>query len=269
MTTLQKVIKYLAIAFAIFLTVIIISSILGAVGLFGGLFEGDTVLEDAKTYMVSDNIRELSININAADFMIKQAEKFSVESNLNNLTVKEKDGLLIIKEEKRLGAYNGAMLILDVPANTVFEKADIVTGAGRVTVDALSAASLNLELGAGEVNITALTATSKANIDGGAGKISIYGGTLNNLDLDMGVGQFNLTSVVLGNSKFDLGIGESNITLIGSKNDYNIDAEKGIGNITVNGENVSHFEGGSGKNYIDISGGIGAVNLVFREEYRK
>jgi len=42
MTTLQKVIKYLAIAFAIFLTVTIIGGILSVVGLFGGLFAWDT-----------------------------------------------------------------------------------------------------------------------------------------------------------------------------------------------------------------------------------
>lgn len=40
MTTLQKVIKYLAIALAIFLTVTIIGGILSAVGLFGGSLRG-------------------------------------------------------------------------------------------------------------------------------------------------------------------------------------------------------------------------------------
>lgn len=271
MTTFQKVIKYLAMAFAIFLTVSIIGGILGAVGLFGGLFDGDAVLEDAKTYTVSDNITELDIRINAANFTIKQADAFSIESNLKHLTVKENDGVLTIEENKRFGVtYTDAALILYIPAETVFEKADITTGAGRLTVDALSAGSLKLELGAGEVNIGTLTATNKADIDGGAGKITISGGTLHNLDLDMGVGQLNLTSVVLGNSDFDLGIGESNITLIGSKDDYAIDAEKGIGNITVDGETVSNFNGsGNGENNIDISGGIGAINLVFMEEQTK
>ena len=41
MTTFQKVIRYLAMALAIFLTVSIIGGILGAVGLFGGLFDDD------------------------------------------------------------------------------------------------------------------------------------------------------------------------------------------------------------------------------------
>ena len=41
MTTAQKVIKYLAIAFAIFLTVSIIGGILSAVGFLGGLLSDD------------------------------------------------------------------------------------------------------------------------------------------------------------------------------------------------------------------------------------
>lgn len=267
MTTFQKVIKNLAFVFAIVLTVSIIGGLLGVVGLFGGLFDEDAVLEDAKTYTVSDNITELDISINAADFTIKQADAFSVESNLKNLTVKEKDGVLIIEENKRFGVtYTGAALILYIPADTVFKKADITTGAGRLTVDSLSADSLKLELGAGEVNIGTLTAAKKADIDGGAGRITISGGTLHNLDLDMGVGQLNLTSAILGNSEFDLGIGESNITLIGSKDDYDIDAEKGIGNITVDGETVSNLNGnGNGENDIEINGGIGAINLAFKE----
>lgn len=267
MTTFQKVIKNLAFVFAIVLTVSIIGGLLGVVGLFGGLFDEDAVLEDAKTYSVSDNITELDISINAADFTIKQADAFSVESNLKNLTVKEKDGVLIIEENKRFGVtYTDAALILYIPADTVFKKADITTGAGRLTVDSLSADSLKLELGAGEVNIGTLTAAKKADIDGGAGRITISGGTLHNLDLDMGVGQLNLTSAILGNSEFDLGIGESNITLIGSKDDYDIDAEKGIGNITVDGETVSNLNGnGNGENDIEINGGIGAINLAFKE----
>lgn len=267
MTTFQKVIKYLAMAFAIFLTISIIGGILGAVGLFGGLFD-DAVLGDAKTYTVSGNITKLEVEINAADFTIKQAETFSVESNLKHLSVKEDNGVLKIEENKRFGiTYNDAMLILYIPANTVFEKADITTGAGRLTVDALSADSLKLELGAGEVNIALLNAANDADIDGGAGKITISGGSLHNLDLDMGVGQLNLTSAVFGNSDFDLGIGETNITLIGSEGDYKIDAEKGIGNITLDGKSVSNFEGtGNGSNKIEISGGIGAINLEFKEE---
>ena len=267
MTNFQKIVKYIAIAFAIFLTVSIIGGILGVFGLFGGFFSGDTVTEDIETYSVSSEIHSLEVKINAADFTIKQGESFSVESNLKYLTVEDKNGVLMIKETKKFAhTYTGAVLTLYLPADTVFEKANIITGAGKLTVDSLSASVMDLELGAGEVSIDSLVATSDIDIDGGAGKITVSGGALHNLDLDMGVGQLNLTSVLTGESDFDLGVGESNITIIGNRDNYKLDIEKGLGNITVDGTSVSNIKGqGNGNNSIEISGGIGAINLKFQD----
>ena len=183
MTNFQKTVKYIAMAFAIFLTVSIIGGILSMFGLFGGFFGGDAVTEDIKTYAVSSVIQSLEVKINAADFTIKQGESFSVESNLKHLTVEDKNGVLTIKETKKFAHTNtGAVLTLYIPADTVFEKANIITGAGRLTVDSLSAFAMNFELGAGEVTIDTLVATSDIDIDGGAGKITISGGALHNLD---------------------------------------------------------------------------------------
>ena len=271
MIIFQKVIKYLAIAFAIFLTVSIIGGVLSMFGLFGGFFSGDAVTEDIKTYAVSPDIQSLEVKINAADFRIKQGERFSIESNLKHLTVEEKNGVLTIKETKKFAhTYTGAVLTLYVPSDTVFEKANIITGAGRLTVDSLSASTMNLVFGAGEVTIDTLVATSDIDIDGGAGKITVSGGALHNLDLDMGVGQLNLTSALTGESDFDLGVGESNITVIGNKDDYKLDIEKGIGNITIDGTSVSNIKRkGNGNNGIEVSGGIGAINLKFKESAAK
>ncbi|MBE6592279.1 MAG: DUF4097 domain-containing protein [Ruminococcaceae bacterium] len=267
MTNFQKTVKYIAMGFAIFLTV---SIILGVISVFG-LFCGDAVTEDIKAYSVSSQIKSLEVEINAADLTIKQGESFYVESNLKHLTVEDKNGVLKIKETNKLArAYNGAILTLCVPADTVFEKANIITGAGRLTVDSLSASIMNFELGAGEVTIDTLVATSSIDIDGGAGRITVSGGALRNLDLDMGVGKLNLTSALTGEGDFDLGVGESNITVIGNKDDYRLDIEKGLGNITVDGTSVSNIKDkGNGNNSIEVSGGIGAINLKFKESEAK
>ena len=133
MTTFQKTVKYIAMAFAIFLTVSIIGGILSMFGLFGGFFSGDAVTEDVKTYSVSSEIQSLEVKINAADFTIKQGESFSVESNLKHLTVEDNNGILTIKKTKKFAnTYTGAVLTLYIPADTVFEKANIITGAGML-----------------------------------------------------------------------------------------------------------------------------------------
>ncbi|MBE7080310.1 MAG: DUF4097 domain-containing protein [Clostridiales bacterium] len=272
MTTFQKVIKYLAMALAIFLTVTIIGGILSAIGLLGGFLTGNAVTEGMQTYSVNTEIRNLDIEINAANLYIKEGEAFSAESNLKNLKVYDKDECLTIKDltkNKLFGgdSYENAVLTIYVPVGTVFENVNLTTGAGRLTVDNLSAETIDFELGAGEVSIGSLIATKSADIEGGAGRITVSGGALKNLDIDMGVGELNLTSAFSGECNLDMGIGESNITLIGMKDDYKLDLEKGLGSITIDGKDVSDFgSSGNGTNKVDISGGIGAINIRFEEE---
>jgi len=267
MTTLQKVIKYLAIAFAAFLIVSIIGGILGAVGLIGGLFSSDATLEDGKTYSVTAEVHSLDMQINAADLYIKEGTAFSVESNLKHLKVEEKNGLLTIRETKKfVGTYTGAVLTVYIPAGTVFDSVSLTTGAGRVTIENLTSGKLDFVLGAGEVSVDKLTATKAADIEGGAGRMTIANGTLKDLGLEMGLGQLNLTAVLTGNCQLKLGVGESNITLIGSKEDYKLDLEKGLGSVSVDGKDVSDFgSSGNGTNDVEISSGIGAVHVRFQE----
>lgn len=268
MTTLQKVIKYAALAFALFLALSIIGGIVSGVALIGGIVDSDATTDDLKTYEItpSTEILFLDVEIGAADFAIKEADAFLVESNLKNLTVEQKNGTLTVKEKTKFGRYNDATLTLYIPKDKGFKTADIVTGAGRFTADALIANELTLMLGAGEVYLKELGATSSAHIVGGAGKLTVAGGTLTNLELEMGVGQLNLTATLYGNNELDLGVGETNITLIGPKENYSVDIEKGLGGITVDGKSVSDYGcTGNGQGFIDIDGGIGAIHLNFKE----
>ena len=268
MTTFQKVIKYLAMAFAIFLIVTILGGILSAIGLFGGIFTGDAVTDEMKSYSVNGIIQDLDIEIHAADLSIKEGDTFSVQSNLKHLKVEVKDGTLHIEEtEKRFGKYEGALLTVYVPAGTVFEQMRLITGAGRLTVESLSAKEIHLVLGAGDGSIGTLIATESAKIDGGTGRITVSGGSLRNLDLDMGVGQLNLRSALRGDCRLDMGIGASNLTLIGTKDDYKLDLEKGLGSISIDGEDGSHYGGsGNGSHKVEVDGGIGAINIRFEKE---
>ena len=52
MTSWQKAIKYLAMAFALFLIVSILSGIFGALGLVSNVFDGEDALGEMKTYSV-------------------------------------------------------------------------------------------------------------------------------------------------------------------------------------------------------------------------
>ena len=233
-----------------------------------GCGKQDVVLDETKTYEITSEIHSLDVQIGAADFTIVSSDEISVESNLKYLSVSEKNGVLeIVDEAKSNSDYSNAILTIYVPNGIVFDDVDIETGAAKMTADTLSASSVKLKLGAGDVRFESLNASAEVDIKGGAGQITIVSGTLNDLSLEMGMGELNLTAALLGDSDLNFGVGESNVTLIGSKDDYKVDIEKGIGNITVDGKTVTDFgSSGNRKNYIEIEVGIGTINLKFQEK---
>lgn len=270
MTSIQKVIKYLAMAFAIFLIVNIIGGII--MGLAGVSFIfSDSYKEpvsEIKIYPIEDEIYSLSVKLSGAEFRIQTADNFSVQSNHKYISVNSENGKLCINETKKLFSFSpkGVTVILYIPEDFVFDDATIETGAGKVKIDFLSTETLKLSLGAGEAEIKNLTADSRADIDGGAGKLTIDGGRLCNLRLDMGVGELTLKSRIEGKSSLDYGIGETKLTLLGTRQDYQIELDKGIGEAKLEGESMQDDSVyGAGKNKIEIDGGIGAITIEFSE----
>lgn len=265
MSTTQKIIKYCAIAFAVFLIV----SIIGGVLRLFYIFCNDDTVGEMKAYAVTETVENLEIDLSAAQFEIKSGSSFGVESNHKYLKLENSNGQLSIKEKhQNFGIHaDDIRVILTVPENFVFDKADIVTGAGTVKIDRLEADNLSLELGAGEVSIDNLTANTSVKIDSGAGELTIDGGELANLDFDMGVGEVNLESRLTGNCEIDYGVGELNMTLIGKSDDYSITLDKGVGEATLEDRKMHDGETyGTGNTTVEIDGGVGELNINFDEQ---
>lgn len=270
MTSVQKIIKYLAFAFAIFLSVSIIGGIITGIAGVSFLVSGKAKepVGEMQVYSIDGDISSLSLRLSGAELQIKTADKFSVESNHKYISVKSENGQLCIHETKRLFSFHpkGVTVILNIPEGFVFDDATVETGAGKVSIDALACDTLQLSLGAGEAEIKNLTANSCADIDGGAGELKIDGGRLCNLGLDMGVGALSLKSRIEGQSRLDYGIGETRLTLLGSCEDYEIEMDKGIGEAKLAGESMRDDSVyGWGENRIEIDGGIGAIYIDFSE----
>lgn len=272
MTSLQKTIKYLAMAFATFLTVSIFAGIFGALGAFSlidDIFDGDSVHPDEmKQYTVDGEISDIKIEIGTADFSVIASDRFYIESDISTLSVKEQGGCLVIECEDvfkiPILKMTGGTLNLYIPEGFVFDEANIETGAGNVLVNELCANELELSLGAGEVNIESLTVLENSEISGGAGSVSVKSCVLNNAEISMGVGEFSLTGELKGKSDISLGVGETNIALTGAKSDYELYVTKGLGEARVDGNRIEDSQTvGNGKNKIDVSGGVGEVNIVF------
>ena len=270
MTSAQKVIKYIAIAFACLLVVAIISGILSAFYSLSG-FLGLGVDDKENSEMITTNfenynVNQLDIEISASELIIKNGDSLKIETNNDNITFKEENNKLQIKEKKHkwFSINKNQKLILYLPENINFENVNIKTGAGRVNIETIKTETLVFKLGAGEAEIKELNVTKDCKIEGGAGKFSILSGSINNLNLDMGVGETNLNTILTGKNEIDAGVGELNINLQNGKENYTITAEKGIGNIKIDGKNISNRNVyGDGINTIDVDGGIGNININF------
>ncbi|MBS7360445.1 MAG: DUF4097 family beta strand repeat protein [Oscillospiraceae bacterium] len=270
MTSLQKAIKYLAMALAIFLSVTIIGGIFTALAGVSFIFshKEENPAGDMKAYAVDGEISSLYLSLSSARFIVETGKDFSLESNHKYITVKSDNGKLRIDETKDdITSFSDVATIkLTIPKGFVFDDVTIETGAGEVKIDELSADILNFTFGAGEVEIKNLTANSRSKIDGGAGEVTIDGGLLRNLDIDMGVGELTLKSRLEGDSSIDYGVGETNLTLLGSREDYRIEIDKGLGEAKLEDENMNDDSVyGAGINHIDIDGGVGELNIEFSE----
>lgn len=278
MTTAQKVIKYLAIAFAIFLIITIISTTLSVLVALSGILglkkytEENAITEMATTDFGDVDISALDIDVAFTNLKIKTGDILKVETNNNKINCKkENEKLKIIEKNRKIfSTHNENELILYLPENLKFEKVEIETGAGEIQIESLSTEKLSFELGAGETKIQNLNISKECEIEGGAGKLTIVSGTINDLDLDMGVGEIELTANLTGKNQINAGIGNLDINLQGEKEFYKIDANKGIGSIKIDKNEISNGETfGKGENVIQIDGGIGNIDIGFIVEGNK
>lgn len=268
MKNAQRVIKYLAIAFGLFLSISIIGAIisvlLGLCGVF--VFWNGNTYDFTQSY---SNIRELDIDIGGIDLTIEEGEEFKVEAQgiPESYKIKQENDVLKIEKTGFVFWGNGVgKITIYIPKDTNLRKASIETGEGQMKIENLEATELELKLGAGEVKIDRIV-TQKADIDCGVGQVVIKQGDLTNLDLNAGVGRVEYNGFIRGNSDIDCGVGETVFNLSGTMSMYNIVAEKGIGSIVFNGKDVSSGTIiQTGDNKIDIDGGVGRIEININEQ---
>ena len=267
MTTLQKIVKYCAIAFAIFLIVSIIGGAVQAVASFSRCFDDDDdVLSEMKTTVISEEVRDLEIDLGGAELEIRTGSEFAVKSNHKYLETENQNGCLRIIESRSIFWLDedNVRVILTVPKNFTFKQVRISTGAGVMNIDTLLGENITMELGAGEVSVGCLEASDRAKIDGGAGELTILDGSIHDLDMDLGIGEVIIKSRLTGNSCIDCGAGELELTLFGSAEDYRITPDKGVGEALLDRKKMRDGETyGSGENHVELNGGVGSIKVDF------
>lgn len=269
MTTTQKIIKYLAIAFALFLVISIFSIIFGLsreiISSINNDKKDSKLLEEYTTISNNvNNIESFKINISNDDIEIKEGEKFEVKTNDPDVKFYHENSKVKIKTDKtfswHLSNSSRGTIIIYLPNEFNISELDLNLGAGKIDIDKIFVETLLMDLGAGTMTAKEINVYEKATINGGAGNINIYSGTINNLNLKLGAGNASIESDLTGSNTLTTGVGKLNLGLSRSKDNYKFDISKGLGNIILNDFDVSEdILIGDGEAKIKISGAIGNI----------
>lgn len=270
MREFQKIIKYVAIAFGLYLAITIISFIVGIVitistGIFGIQMITEQVnIEKVDVTQEFEKLSKLDLEINSSNLTIKtEGDKFKVETfqTPESMHIENKNGTLEIKDTKKLAFSNDAKIVIYIPSNIELEKIKLEMGAGTVEIDNVISNRVDFNFGAGSVKINNLI-SNDAEIECGAGQVIIESSDLSNVNIDTGVGKLLYSGFMRGKSEVNCGIGEVDINLEGGNEIYKIGVEKGIGDIKINDIEVANKSiTGNGENRIEIEGGIGSIEI--------
>lgn len=269
MTTTQKIIKYLAIAFALFLVISIFSIIFGLSREIISSINNDKkeskLLEDYTTISNNvNNIESFKIDISNDDIEIKKGEKFEVKTNDPDVKFYHENSIVKIKSDKtfswHLSNSSRGTIIIYLPNEFNISELDLNLGAGKIDIDKIFVETLLMDLGAGTMTAKEINVYEKATINGGAGNININSGTINNLNLKLGAGNASIQSDLTGSNTLTTGVGKLNLGLSRSKDNYRFDINKGLGNIILNDFDVSEDTLiGDGETKIKINGAVGNI----------
>lgn len=278
MSDFQKVIKYIAIVFGMYLALqILIAIIIGITSLAGAFTgwekeetrENMELVSEEQTY---EEIQNVKIQLAVSDLQIQEGAEWKVEVvDMPKEFVQKKSGdTLTLSDENIKNNWfhrldTTPFVKITIPEGMELEKVSIETGIGNTNVKNVICDTFVLSQGVGNVTIHTITC-NKMEIDGGAGKFELENVLSQSCKVRAGVGKTRIQGRLEGSSKIEAGVGEMQLALEGTKEAYAIRPETGIGAIYIDGNKVEGNKTyGEGSNKIRLEGGMGKVDITFME----
>lgn len=233
MTEMQKIIKYCALALAIFLIFIIVTTITN-VGY--NILEKTDLINNSNSKLLKNNIvisnneseiREIDIDIKSSNIILKTAKNFKVETNNKDIKYSYEDGKVLIKQNNvnkwYLNKNNNSKLIFYIPSEISLEKINLNNNVGDVKID--------------------------------FEKIS-------NLNIDLDVGDIFVKSMLGGKNIIKSNIGDINLELSLKQEDYKFEFDKDIGEVKLNNNKIKRDTiTGDRNNNLKIKTNIGDIKI--------
>ena len=285
MTTFQKIIKYGAIAFGIYLCIIIITAIIsvitGLVGITWGIEaiqnhvavdnrgeENQTLIAE-NSYEFTD-IEKWNIDLNICKLTIKTGEKLKVETtNVSDKFYCNQIGKeLKIKDDKlNTNLFNSELtpeVTIYLPENQEFKEVELDVSINDCEIEKINAKEISIKTGGGKCVIKDLK-SEDLDLETGAGESIVEKAIANKLDLESGIGKTQVTLEVLDVADIDSGVGSLEVNLLGNKENYMIEPSVGLGSLTIDNERAENNKiVGNGNRKIEINAGIGELIVNFK-----
>lgn len=277
MNGFQKVIKCLAMALALVLTIGIIGGVCTVVfGIVSAKKEEKVQVQTSNEYETT-KFSSMDIESGIANVTIEMGDKFSVntENVPETLVTEVSHETLIVKNKEKFNWKNwldketkheNARITITVPKGTAMENVTINGGVGDVSICDFNVETLKIDGGVGKVIGSNLTG-DYVRVNTGVGDIKLEDITFNDCKFDNGVGNFVVSGTINGDIEVDGGVGNCDLSLNASRKDYNLDIDAGVGSIHINGEKCKELkENNKSNREISVDGGVGNIDIVFTKD---
>ncbi|MDD5937245.1 MAG: DUF4097 family beta strand repeat-containing protein [Clostridiales bacterium] len=300
MTSIQRVIKYCAMGFAIALMVGILT---GITAIISGIDKG--VNWDGETTYI--NFTKEFEDIDSLDLTNYSGKMFIQVGSVNKVTVHAKNvpdttvvkvrnnnTLYVNDETTRIWFFDlhfwedeeeNSQITIILPIDFVAKKATLDNNSGDMEVRGLYAKDLELSGGSGHIMASNISADqfdisagsgelqldrvqlNKGEIDSGSGLFQLTNSSISDVDIDTGSGEFFFDGLISGDNNLDGGSGSISLNIKNFADMYNLDLDAGSGGIYINGEKVDRekIKHKGAENKLEVDGGSGKITIQFTE----
>ena len=276
MTSFQRMIKYLGMALALLITVTIIGGICAAIYGFTS-YRNKKVISDVK--VVSDIIEfgefsSMDIDSGISNVIIETGDNYAIETvNVpDTLDVEIKGETLTISNREEFVNWftdkdwtQESKIRITVPTGYSGNKIHLQIGTGNVSISDVSVDKFIVDGGVGDLTGSNLV-IADVQVDAGVGDVEFEDVDFGKVDINSGVGNIIIEGTIRDDSDFDGGVGNIDLTLLGSRDDYSINVDSGIGGVYIDGDEIESFdESDHDKPILELNGGVGSISVDFLE----
>lgn len=204
----------------------------------------------------ADSVKNLEVEMGACEFILEESEdeEFHVEVgdagkyqgyvSGNTLYLRGMSKTSIGKMDK------GCVIHLYIPADHEFEKIEFSLGAGQISSEtSLQVRNMEIELGAGQITLDSVTA--------------------NTLDAEVGMGSLEFTGDIRKKADVECAMGSIQLGLVGEETDFSYQLEMAAGEISIGDRSYGGIAGetyidNNATKEIDIECAMGSIDISFQ-----